>query len=481
MPRPDIEAEPRQLIDGRLVLASSGATFPNIDPATEEPVGTTADGTLADADAAIAAARQAFDETGWSTDHALRRHCLLQLRDAVEEMKEEFRKIDTAETGRPFARTAGSIDRNIPTIGQFAELATNYGYEQSLADFPIPGTGLLRREAAGVVSAIYTWNCGFYLNVMKTVCAMAAGNTVVARPAPETPWQTTLFGRLIAERTDTPPGVVNVIVSQDPRVAALLTTDDRIDQVSFTGSTTVGRQIMAQAAPTVKRLSLELGGKSAAILLDDADFASAIPQATLMIWMNAGQTCAALTRLLIPRSRYEEGVELAAATLAGIRPGDPWDPECGIGPLISAAHRDRVLGYIQKATDDCRLVLGGGPPDGHERGYFVEPTVFADVPPDHVIAREEIFGPVLAIIPYEGDDDAVRVANDSIYGLAGAVFTGDQERGLQIARRIRSGQVAVNGVFSGGPFGGYKQSGVGREVGVWGFEDYLQTKAIGVS
>ena len=476
----NVTGELRLLIDGRLIGARSGETYDNIDPATEQSLGTTADASLADLDLAITAARRAFDETDWSTDHKFRRRCLEQLLTATEEAADGFRMIDTAEAGRPYVRTLGSVNRNIPALGIWAELAGGYDYEQSLSTFRTPGQGLLQREGYGVIGAIFTWNCGFYLNVMKIGPALAAGNTIVVRPAPETPWQTTMFGRLIAERTDIPPGVVNIVTSQRPDIAEALTLDPRVDLVTFTGSTTVGKQIMAQAAATMKKVHLELGGKSAAIMLDDVDLEISVPLVTEPLCYNAGQTCSALTRLLLPRSRYAEGVEIARASLSGVHVGDPWDPQCRQGPQISARHRDRVLNYIEMAKSDCRLVLGGGVPKNLTRGYFIEPTVFADVSPNHAIAQEEIFGPVLAVIPYEDDEDAVHIANDSIYGLAGAVHSKSTERAVAVARRIRTGQVAVNGALSNGPFGGYKQSGIGREVGVWGFEEFLETKSIGL-
>ncbi|MGE0383304.1 MAG: aldehyde dehydrogenase family protein [Gammaproteobacteria bacterium] len=475
----NVDGEPRLLIDGALRTARSGAVFPNVDPATEQVLGETADAGPAEVDAAMAAARRAADAGRWAADPALRLRCLRQLHAALVEEEQAFRDIDTAEAGRPHARTAGSIGANIAALAKWIDLAAGYEYEQ-----PLPaGAGLLRREPYGVVAAILTWNCGFFLNIVKAGPALLAGNTLILRPAPETPWQTTRFGRLIAERTDIPPGVVNVVASASPQVAVALTTDPRVDMVTLTGSTQVARQVMAQASATLKKVHLEAGGKSAALLLDDADFPAAIATVAGMLCSNAGQTCAALTRLLLPRSRYAEGIEIARAAMSTIRCGDPWDPGTGQGPQISARHRDRVLAYFERArAEGARVVLGGGRPADLPRGYFVEPTLFADVAPHSTIAQEEIFGPALAVTPYDGIDDAVRIANDSIYGLSGAVYGADVNRALDVARRLRTGQVSVNGgqAFGVGPFGGYKQSGIGREGGIWGFEEYLETKAIGM-
>jgi aldehyde dehydrogenase (NAD+) len=472
--------ERRMLIAGELVEAHSGAVYENVAPALEEPIGVTADGGLDDLNIAIGAARRAFDETDWSRDHDFRRHCLHQLIDAVEGEVMLFRRIDSAEAGRPFSRTPSSIDRNIATLRLFAELAGSFEYESRLEQARTLGSTIVRREPFGVVAGVFTWNCGFYLNIMKIGASIAAGNTIVARPAPETPWQTTTFGRLIAEKTDIPAGVVNIVSSSDARIAAALTGDPRVDVVNFTGSTNTGRLVAAQAAPTIKKLHMELGGKSASIVLDDAEMETAIARSVALIYLNAGQSCAATTRLLLPRSRYEEGIEAAHAALSAIVPGDPFDPTCGQGPQISARQRDRVLAHIEQARPDCRLVLGGGRPTHVNRGYFVEPTIFADVDPLHPLAQTEVFGPVLAIIPYDNEEQAVAIANNTIYGLSGAVHSASTERAVAIARRLRTGHVAINGAHGDGPFGGYKQSGIGREAGVWAFDELLQIKSIGL-
>jgi aldehyde dehydrogenase (NAD+) len=344
-----------------------------------------------------------------------------------------------------------------------------------------PQRRLLRREATGVVGAITPWNFPLYLNLCKLGPALAAGNTLVLKPAPDTPWSATTLGRLVAERTDIPAGVVNVVAGSDHGLGEILSTDPRVDLVTFTGSTATGRRVMECGSATVKKIFLELGGKSALIFLDDADFAKTLP-AVGMLCTHAGQGCAITTRLLLPRSRYEEGVALAKASLEGLAYGDPTNPAHLMGPVVSRRQQQRVLGYIEKGKQEgARLLTGGGVPKHLPKGFYVEPTLFADVDPAATIAQEEIFGPVLSIIPYEDDDDAVRIANHSIYGLSGAVNSGSDERALAVARRIRTGTLGVNGGFwfdVDTPFGGYRQSGLGRENGVLGFEEYLETKVM---
>ncbi|HUY62882.1 MAG TPA: aldehyde dehydrogenase family protein [Acidimicrobiales bacterium] len=486
--RPEVRGEARLLIDGKLVEASGGATFANIDPATEEVLGDTADGTTADMDSAIAAARRAFDETSWSTDHAFRRRCLEQLHQAMVAHKEELRAVVVAEAGSPIALTyAIQVDLPIDDIPYWAELAERYAYDRELPERTVFGQRTRRmilREATGVVGAITPWNFPLFLNMAKVSPALAAGNTVVLKPAPDTPWSATVLGRIIAEETDIPPGVVNVVASSDHMVGEVLTTDPRVDMITFTGSTATGRRIMAKGADTVKKVFLELGGKSAKIVLDDVeDLGAAVGGIAMGVCVHSGQGCAITTRLLLPRRRYDEGVELAAAMMSAMECGDPWDASKLAGPLVSAKQRERVLGYIEKGNAEARLVTGGGVPAGMDKGYFVEPTLFADVDPKAVIAQEEIFGPVLAVLAYEDDDDAVRIANDSIYGLSGDVTSASEQRALAVARRIRTGTMGINGgvyLAPDAPFGGYKQSGVGRENGDEGFEEYLETKTVAI-
>ncbi len=480
-----LDPETRNLIDGELVPASSGAEFENVNPATEQVIGTCADGTKEDMSAAIAAARRAFDEGDWSVDPALRSRCLQQLSAALAEEKEQLRSIVVHEAGAPVSTTAMmQVDYYDDAFSYWAELAASYAYEQPMAELPVMGQPvqrLLRREAVGVVGAITPWNVPLYLNLAKLGPALASGSTVVLKPAPDTPWSATQLGRLIREKTDIPPGVVNVVASSDHRLGELLTTDPRIDLVTFTGSTATGRRVTECAAGSVKKVLLELGGKSAHIVLDDAPL-EAVLGAAAFVCIHGGQGCAITTRLLLPRSRYERGLELVRAAFERWSYGDPTDPANLQGPQISQRQQQRVLAYIEKGVQEgARLLTGGGVPAHLPKGYYVEPTLFADVDPDSTIAQEEIFGPVLCAIPYEDDDDAVRIANRSSYGLSGAVSSASQERALGVARRVRTGTLSVNGAqwfHIDTPFGGYRQSGLGRENGVAGFEEYLETKVI---
>ncbi len=479
--------EERMLIDGQLVKASSGRLYDNINPATEEVIGQVADASPGDMDRAIAAARRAFDETSWSTDLAFRKKCLEQLQTALAAERETLRPQIIAEVGAPLALTyAVQQDTCINDMSWDIGVAADFEWERDLpvSDFfGIKSRKKVVHEPVGVVAAITPWNFPFMLNVSKIVPALMAGNTVVLKPAPDTPWSATFIGKLAAEKTDLPPGVLNIVTAQHPaEVGDVLTGDPRVDMVSFTGSTAVGKHIARRGADTVKRIFLELGGKSASIVLDDADLGAALAGAVMGVCTHAGQGCAIPTRLLLPRSRYAECLEILADSMRKTKYGDPTNIENLMGPLVNARQRERVLGYIEKGkAEGARLLVGGGRPKHLEKGYFVEPTLFADVDPHATIAQEEIFGPVLAVIPFEDDDDAVRIANDSRYGLSGAVSSGSLDRAMAVARRIRTGTMSVNGGMWFGadtPFGGYKESGIGREHGLEGFREYLQTKAI---
>ena len=393
-----------------------------------------------------------------------------------------------AEVGAPMAitRNGPQGDGPIDILDYYVDLMDRYAWETELPVTNAMGVSskrLVWREAAGVVAAISPWNFPFQINMAKICPALAAGCSVVLKAAPETPWTATIIGRIAAEKTDIPAGVINVLTSSDPSaVGEVLTTDSRIDVVSFTGSTATGRRVMAQAAGTVKRIFLELGGKSANIILDDADFSTALLSGFAVCY-HAGQGCAITTRLLLPQSRYAEGIEFLKYAFGQLPYGDPYGEGQIMGPLISARQQARVLEYIEIGKrEGARLVCGGGKPERLSNGFYVEPTLFADVRSDMRIAQEEIFGPVLVVIPYRDDDDAVRIANDSIYGLSGSIY-GSAERALAMARRIRTGTLNVNGAnffAPDSPFGGYKQSGIGREMGVQGFEEYLQIKTVAV-
>ncbi|MFZ2178113.1 MAG: aldehyde dehydrogenase [Rhodococcus sp. (in: high G+C Gram-positive bacteria)] len=473
------------LIDGKLV-PGSGGTFDVINPATEEVLGAAADGTSADMDAAIAAARRAFDDTNWSRDHAFRARCLRQLRDVLKSHIEELRDITIAEVGAPRFFTSGpQLEGPVDDLGYFAGLAEDYSWTTDLGESTTMGIRSRRRvlkEAVGVVGAITPWNFPHQINFAKLGPALAAGNTVVLKPAPDTPWCAALVGKLIAEETDFPAGVVNIVTSSDHSVGAQLSTDPLVDLVSFTGSTTTGKAVMTAAAQSLKKVFLELGGKSAFIVLDDADLAGACAMAGFTVSTHAGQGCALTTRLLMPRERYDEAVEATAKALRGLPAGDPNEPGTICGPVISARQRERVEEYLRLAVEEGgTIVVGGGRPSDRERGFFVEPTLISGLDNSSRVAQEEIFGPVLVIIPHDGDDDAIRIANDSPYGLSGSIWGTDPARVQHVVEGVRTGTLGVNGGIwyaADAPFGGYKQSGIGREMGVAGFEEYLETKLV---
>ncbi|MCV7198007.1 aldehyde dehydrogenase [Mycobacterium angelicum] len=472
-------------IDGKLAEARAG-TFPTINPATEEVLGVAADGDAVDMGRALDAARRAFDETDWSRNTELRVRCVRQLRDAMQQHIEELRELTISEVGAPRMLTAAAqLEGPVNDLAFAADTAESYAWNFDLgqaAPMGIPTRRTIAREAVGVVGAITPWNFPHQINLAKLGPALAAGNTIVLKPAPDTPWCAAVLGELIAEHTDFPPGVVNIVTSSDHSLGAILAKDPRVDMVSFTGSTATGRSVMADAAATIKRVFLELGGKSAFVVLDDADLAGACSMSAFTAAMHAGQGCAITTRLLVPRARYDEAVAIAAGTMSSIEPGDPDDPGTVCGPLISARQRDRVQGYLDLAiAEGGTFACGGGRPVGRDAGFFIEPTVIAGLSNDARPAREEIFGPVLTVIAHDGDDDAVRIANDSPYGLSGTVFGADPDRAAQVAARLRVGTVNVNGgvwYSADAPFGGYKQSGNGREMGLAGFEEYLETKVI---
>ena len=479
------DRESRLLIDGELV-AGSGGTFPNANPATEEVLGVAADADAADMGGAIGAARKAFDETEWSTNVELRVRCIRQLQEAMRDHVEELRDITVSEVGAPVMLTAGAqLEGPIEDLSFAADTAESYTWSSDLGHATpqgIPTNRTMVREAVGVVGAITPWNFPHQINLAKVGPALAAGNTLVLKPAPDTPWSAAVLGELIAERTDFPAGVINIVTSSDHGVGALLSKDPRVDMVSFTGSTNTGRSVMVDAAATIKKVFLELGGKSAFLVLDDADLAGACAMSAFTAAMHAGQGCALTTRLVVPRARYEEAVEAAAATMGSIKPGDPTNKRTVCGPVISARQRDRIQGYLDLALEEGgKFACGGGRPADRDAGYFIEPTVISGLTNDARVAREEIFGPVLTVIAHDGDDDAVHIANDSPYGLSGTVFSADNDRAQAVAARLRVGTVNVNGgvwYSADAAFGGYKQSGIGREMGVPGFEEYLETKLI---
>lgn len=483
-------AEPRMLIDGELVSAASGAEFDNVNPATGLLLGRTAAAGADDMDNAVGAARRAFDTTDWATNRALRRRCLQQLQAALEAEQEELREELIAEAGCPVMTTqTAQLDWPLAEALRYpARLIDGFDWERTL-----PGGGLFGdrnvrsvvKEPIGVVAAITPSNFPIEVILNKLGPALATGNTVVLKPDPNTPWNSTRLGRLIAEHTDIPAGVVNIVPTPSNEVAGLLGTDPRIDMISFTGSTAVGKLLARQGADMLRRTFLELGGKSALIVLDDADPAKIIPSA-LGVCVHAGQACAATTRMLVHTSLFDQAVATVTAMFGAVPVGDPALPGTVVGPLISAAQQQRVLAACAQARQDgAEITTGGGPcdnlPDHLAGGHFVQPTVIVGVDNQAAIAREEVFGPVLVMLPFADDDDAVRIANDSPYGLAGAVLSASTERAISVARRVRTGSIGVNGGMYYGadaPFGGYKSSGIGRQCGIEGFEQYLETKTL---
>ncbi len=485
----NLNPEELLFIDGKLTSSESGDTYEVINPSTEEVAGIVAAASLKDADLALAAARRCFDETDWSTNTAKRIKALKQMRDGLKASADEWREQVIAEGGCPRPLTHGPfLDGPINSIDYSIELLEGYQFEQSIEDLGSLMGGetnrIVRKEAAGVVAAITPWNAPVQININKIIPALAAGCTVVLKGAYETPWAATMLGRVAANCPDLPAGAFNVLTSS-PKVSlgSKLTSDPRVDVISFTGSTATGRTVMESASKTIKKVFLELGGKSAMVVLDDADIAEAMRHAAFITY-HAGQGCAHNTRLLVPRSRYVEAISLLEQIFRAIPYGDVNDMNQFMGPLISAKQRERVLSYIEIGkAEGARLVVGGGKPQNLAKGYFIEPTLLADVDNNMRIAQEEIFGPVLVVIPFDDDNDAVRIANDSIYGLAGSVISASTERALHVARRIRTGSLNVNGAYflaPNAPFGGYKQSGIGREMGIEGFEEYLQTKTIAI-
>jgi len=474
----------RLLIDGKLTEAAG--TFPTLNPATGDVLGQAPDATADDARAAVTAARRAFDTTTWSSDRDLRLHCLEQLHRALTEHREELRELTIAEVGATRMSTYGhQLDVPLELVRYYADLLRDYPMTEELGAVESHGQRHRRwveKEAAGVVAAIIPYNYPTQIGLAKLAPALAAGCTVVLKAAPDTPLITLALGRLIAEETDIPPGVVNVLASSNVAVGEVLTTHEDVDMITFTGSTATGRRIMAAASDTIKRVFLELGGKSAMVLLDDADEAAAAMMSAFSVCSHAGQGCAIPTRMVVPRERHNQVVDQVAALMGRVVHGDPTDKDTYMGPLISKQQREKVDGLVRRAVDaGATLVTGGTSVDP---GFFYTPTLLAGVDPDSEIAQTEVFGPVLAVIPHDGEDDAVRIANNSIFGLSGAVFSADTDRAVAVARRIRTGTFSINGGnYSGAdaPFGGYKQSGIGREMGVPGFEEFLERKTFAVT
>ncbi|MEZ5372708.1 MAG: aldehyde dehydrogenase [Microthrixaceae bacterium] len=468
----------RLFIGGDWVAPATDARISVISPLTEEEIGSTPDGAPADMDAAVAAARSASDGDWGMATAAERADVMDRLHALFLERSDEMAQLITAEVGSPLLFSHfGQVGASGMVLEYFAKLARTFEFEEVRPG--MLGPALVRHEAVGVCAGIVPWNVPLFTAMLKLAPALASGSTMVLKPSPETPLSAQVLAELCVE-AGVPAGVVNVVPAGREAGHHLVTHPD-VDKVSFTGSTAAGRKIGAACGELLRRVTLELGGKSAAIVRDDADLGTIMPELIASATMNNGQACVAQTRILASRNRYDEVVEALTEAVAAIPVGDPADMETGCGPLISDVQRERVEGYLQIGRDEgARVTTGGGRPDNFDRGWFVEPTVFADVDNSMRIAQEEIFGPVLAVIPVDDDDDAVRVANDSAYGLCGTVWTSDVDAGIDLARRVRTGTYTVNGFAMewSAPFGGYKDSGVGRELGPEGLAAFMEAKTI---
>jgi acyl-CoA reductase-like NAD-dependent aldehyde dehydrogenase len=462
-------------INGEWVKSTSGQTLEVTSSGTGELYATIPAGTIEDANRAVEAAAAAFP--AWSnTSPKERGEFLLRISLKLAERSDEIALTIANEVGMPLGLSKG-IQAGLPTatFSDNAARAAEFVWEEEL------GNSTLVREPVGVVACITPWNYPLHQIANKVAAALAAGCTVAVKPSEVAPINAYILAEIIDE-IGLPKGVFNMVTGLGPVVGEALVVHPQTDMVSFTGSTRAGKRVMELASQMVKRVSLELGGKSANILLDGADFAKAVPDGVFKCYLNSGQTCSALTRMLVPRSRLAEVEDLAVSAAAGFAPADPIEGQSLIGPLVSAVQQQRVRDYINKGVDEgARLILGGAqPPEGLEKGYFVSPTIFSDVTNNMTIAREEIFGPVLSIIPYDTEEEAIAIANDTPYGLAGGVWAESDEKAFEVARKIRTGQVEINGgafnIFA--PFGGYKQSGIGRELGKYGFEEFLEVKSV---
>ncbi len=473
--KPEIKIHDRLYIDGQWVEPIGSGMIDVIDSTTEEVMGRVPEGSTEDVNAAVVAAKAAFEK--WSTTTTEERARYLRLiSDRLNMRKEEIAAIIAGEVGMPLPLSL-AVQAGMPAavMGSYATLLEEFKFEERI------GNATVVKEPVGVAGLITPWNFPLHQVVCKVAPALAAGCAIVLKPSEVAPLTAFILAEILDD-VGLPAGVFNLVTGYGPVVGEAIASHPDVDMVSFTGSTRAGKRVSELAAKTVKRVALELGGKSANIILDDADLEKAVKSGVGNCYFNSGQTCSALTRMLAPRSRYDEVVEIARKTAESFTVGDPREGKAKLGPLVSAAQRERVVNYIKKGIEEGARLVTGGPemPEGVAKGYFVRPTVFADVSNKMTIAQEEIFGPVLSIIPYEDEDDAVRIANDTIYGLAGGVWSGDPERAKRVARRLRAGQVEINGgKFNPmAPFGGYKQSGNGRELGKYGLEEYLEVKAM---
>jgi acyl-CoA reductase-like NAD-dependent aldehyde dehydrogenase len=476
-----VEAKPQLLvrdkiyINGKWVAPSTSETVDVIEAGTEEVMGRVPRGGREDVDRAVAAATAAFP--AWSERPIAERAAFVQkIADGLQARMDEIATVIARELGMPL-RLAQLIQVGLPItdFSSTAEIAKDYPLEERIAH------SLVVREPVGVVGAITPWNYPLHQIAIKVAPALAAGCTVILKPSEVAPLNAFLLAEII-DGVGLPPGVFNLVSGRGTVVGEALAAHPDVDMISFTGSTAAGRRVSELAAATIKRVTLELGGKSANIILDDADLQRAIPDGMGKCMLNSGQTCSALTRMLVPRSKLAEAEAIAAKAVESFTPGNPLAKGARLGPLVSDDQRDRVREYIRKGQQEGAKLVAGGvePPEGLEKGYYVRPTVFSNVRNDVTIAQEEIFGPVLVLIPYDTEDEAIRVANETIYGLAGGVWSGDVQRAVRVARRMRTGQVEINGAPYNpqAPFGGFKQSGNGREQGKHGLAEFLEVKAI---
>jgi len=462
-------------INGAWVPSTSGETIDVTTSGTGELFATIPAGTVDDANRAVEAAAAAFP--AWSnTSPKERGEFLVRISEKLGERSDEIALVIANEVGMPLMLAKG-IQAGLPTMtfADNAQRASEFVWEEEV------GNSTLVREPVGVVAAITPWNYPLHQIANKVAAALAAGCTVVLKPSEVAPVNAFMLADIMHE-VGLPKGVFNMVTGLGPVVGEAIVAHPKTDMVSFTGSTRAGKRVMTIAADMVKRVSLELGGKSANVILDDADIPKAVADGIFKAYLNSGQTCSALTRMVVPRSRLAEIEDIAVATAAGFMPADPITGASLLGPLVSATQQQRVRDYINKGIDEGARIICGGvtPPEGLEQGYYVTPTIFSDVRNDMTIAQEEIFGPVLSIIPYDTEEEAIAIANDSNYGLAGGVWAATDEKAFEVARKIRTGQVEINGGAFNivAPFGGYKQSGIGRELGKYGFEEFLEVKAV---
>ena len=464
-----MDTRDRLYIDGAWVASTGKGTIDVINANTEEVMGRIPEGTADDVDQAVQAAKKAFP--GWAeTPKEERGKYLQRITEGLQARMNDVATVVNGEVGMPM-HLCMLIQAGLPTatFGSMPSLLDEFPFEEQI------GNSLIVREPVGVVGCITPWNYPLHQIAAKVAPALAAGCTVVLKPSEVAPLNAFILAEIIDE-VGLPAGVFNLVTGTGPVVGEAIASHPDVDMVSFTGSTRAGKRVSELASQTVKRVALELGGKSPNIILDDADLATAVADGVGKCFLNSGQTCSALTRMLVPRSKLAEAEKIAAEAVGNYQLG------AVLGPLVSDVQRTRVRNYINKGIEEgAKLVVGGADqPEGFDKGYYVQPTVFSEVRPDMTIAQEEIFGPVLSILPYEDEEDAIRIANDTIYGLAGGVWSGDPERAKRVARRIRTGQVEVNGGSFNpmAPFGGYKQSGHGRELGKYGLEEYLEVKAL---